>query len=112
MRFEGWLGLLVIGVMAAGVTLRARWLPRATLLSGAVLLFLLAMLNPDAWIAQHHLNRYDETGKVDGYYLQSLSLYVVPVLAAQPDEVVACALRSHEVSDDNWLEWNFGRHGA
>ena len=33
--FEGWLGLLVLGVMAAGVTLRAAWLPRAALLSGA-----------------------------------------------------------------------------
>ena len=50
--FEGWLGLLVLGVMAAGLTLRAAWLPRAALLSGAGLLLVLAAVNPDAWIAR------------------------------------------------------------
>ena len=110
--FEGWLGLLVLGVMVAGVTLRAAWLPRAALLSGAGLLLGLAALNPDAWIAQHNLDRYAETGKVDWFYLQSLSSDAVPVLADQPDEVAACALRGHEISDDDWLEWNLGRHRA
>ena len=32
--FEGWLGLLVLAVMAGGVALRAAWLPRFGLLSG------------------------------------------------------------------------------
>ena len=50
--FEGWLGLLVLGVIAAGLTLRAAWLPRAALLSGAGLLLVLAAVNPDAWIAR------------------------------------------------------------
>ncbi len=34
------------------------------------------------------------------------------MLATLPDDVVACALRRHEVSDDDWLEWNLGRHRA
>ena len=34
--FEGWLGLLVLAVAAAGVTLKAAWLPRFALVSGAV----------------------------------------------------------------------------
>ena len=110
--FEGWLGLLVVGVMAAGVTLRADWLPRAALLSGAGLLLLLAAFNPDAWIAQHNLDRYDEIGKVDWSYLQGLSADAVPVLATLPDEVVECALRGHRPSEDDWLEWNLGRQRA
>ncbi len=110
--FEGWLGLLVIGVMAAGLTLRAAWLPRAALLSGAGLLLLLAAVNPDAWIAQRNLDRYDETGQVDWSYLQGLSADAVPVLATLPDDVVECALMGHEPSSDDWLEWNFGRHRA
>ncbi|MCW2791211.1 MAG: histidine kinase [Nocardioides sp.] len=111
--FEGWLGLLVLGVMAAGVVLRAGWLPRAALLSGAGLLLLLAALNPDAWIAQHNLDRYDETGKVDWYYLQGLSDDAVPVLATLPDDVVDCALMGHgDGGADDWLEWNLGRHRA
>jgi signal transduction histidine kinase len=110
--FEGWLGLLVLGVMAAGLTLKAAWLPRAALLSGAVLLFLLAAVNPDAWIARHNLDRYAATGKVDWSYLQGLSADAVPVLATLPDDVVECALTGHEPDDDDWLEWNLGRHRA
>jgi hypothetical protein len=110
--FEGWLGLLVVGVMIAGVTLNARWLPRAALLSGASLLLGLAAINPDAWIAQHNVDRYAETGKVDWVHLQGLSDDAVPVLAKLPDDVVGCAMRYREVSDDDWLEWNLGRHRA
>jgi two-component system, OmpR family, sensor histidine kinase BaeS len=110
--FEGWLGLLVIGVMVAGLTMRATWLPRAALLSGASLLFGLAMLNPDAWVAQHNVDRYTETGKVDWVYLQGLSDDAVPVLAGLPDAVVGCALGDREPSNDDWLEWNLGRDRA
>ena len=110
--FEGWLGLLVLGVIAAGLTLRAAWLPRAALLSGAGLLLVLAAVNPDAWIAQHNLDRYDATGKVDWSYLQGLSADAVPVLATLPDEVVGCALTGHEPGSDDWLEWNLGRQRA
>ena len=110
--FEGWLGLLVLGVMAAGLTLRAAWLPRAALLSGAGLLLLLAAVNPDAWIAQHNLDRYAATGQVDWTYLQGLSADAVPVLTTLPEDVVWCALVGHDPADDDWLEWNLGRHRA
>jgi hypothetical protein len=110
--FEGWLGLLVLGVMAAGLTLRAAWLPRAALLSGAGLLLLLAAINPDAWIAQHNLDRYEATGMVDWSYLQGLSADAVPALATLPNDVVECALAGREPSDDDWLEWNLGRQRA
>jgi hypothetical protein len=111
--FEGWLGLLVLGVMATGLTLRAFWLPRAALLSGAGALLVLAAINPDAWIAQHNVDRYEATSKVDWLYLQGLSADAVPVLVTLPDDVVDCALRSHGTdSDDDWLQWNLGRHRA
>ncbi|GAB2874521.1 DUF4153 domain-containing protein [Nocardioides pacificus] len=110
--FEGWLGLLVLGVMVAGVRLRAAWLPRAALLSGAGLLLALAAINPDAWIAEHNLERYDATGKVDWDYLSGLSSDATPVLADLPDELAGCVLAGHEPSGDDWLEWNLGRHRA
>jgi hypothetical protein len=110
--FEGWLGLLVLGVLAAGVTLRAAWLPRAALLGGAGLLLALAAANPDAWIAQHNVDRYAETGKVDWAYLRGLSEDAVPVLGTLPDDVVGCALAGATRGDDDWLEWNLGRHRA
>ena len=40
--FEGWLGLVVLFVLAAGLRLRGPWVPRAALLSGAVSLLALA----------------------------------------------------------------------
>lgn len=81
--FEGWLGVLVLATLAAGVTLRAAWLPRFGLFGGVALLLSLAALNPDAWIAERNLDRYAATGTVDWSYLADLS-------------------------DDDWLEWNLG----
>ena len=98
--------------MAAGVQLRAGWLPRAALLSGATSLLLLAAINPDAWVAQRNIDRYEETGKIDWYFLQDLSDDAVPVLATLPDDVVDCAFMWRNPSDDDWLEWNLGRHRA
>ncbi|MEV6281140.1 DUF4153 domain-containing protein [Kribbella sp. NPDC051770] len=110
--FEGWLGLLVIGVMISGVVRKTGWLPRAAILSGATALLLLAAINPDAWIAKHNVDRYTTTGKVDWWYLQSLSDDAVPVLANLPAPVAHCALSGYERTKDDWLEWNLGRHRA
>ncbi|GAA0929282.1 hypothetical protein GCM10009554_11530 [Kribbella koreensis] len=110
--FEGWLGLLVVGVIVTGITLKATWLPRAAILSGATLLLGLAAINPDAWIAQHNVDRYTATGKVDWIFLQGLSDDAVPVLAELPAKDADCALKDHDAADDDWLEFNFGRHRA
>jgi hypothetical protein len=110
--FEAWLGLVVLLVIAAGVTLKARWIPRAAVLSGAGAVLVLTAVNPDAWIAEHNLDRYAETGKVDWAYLQDLSADLVPALEGQPEDVVRCALMGQTKVDDDWLEWNLGRHRA
>lgn len=110
--FEGWLGLLVLAVLGAGVSLRAAWLPRFALLSGAGLIVALAAINPDAWIAQRNVDRYEETGKLDWSYLQGLSDDAVPVLSTLPADVRACVLGTRSKSDDDWLEWNLGRWRA
>jgi len=110
--FEGWLGLLILAILAAGKSLRAAWLPRLALLSGVGLLLGLAAINPDAWIAEQNIARYEETGKVDWYFLQGLSADAVPTLATLPADVRDCALAGHEEHSDDWLEWNHGRSEA
>ncbi len=112
--FEAWLGVLVLATIAGGVALRARWLPRFALLSGAVAVLGLGLLNPDAWVARQNLDRYEETGKIDWYYLEGLSADAVPVLATLPDDVVECALMGHGAGEDedDWLAWNLGRSRA
>ena len=110
--FEGWLGLLVLAVVAAGISLRGRWLPRFALLSGVVALLGVAAINPDARIAEHNLDRYAETGRVDWDYLRGLSDDAVPTLADRTAEQAACALLGREEATGDWLEWNLGRARA
>jgi hypothetical protein len=110
--FEGWLGLLVVLVLVAGVTLKATWVPRAAVLSGAGAILALAAINPDAWIAEHNLERFEETGRIDWAYVQGLSADMVAALDGRPDDVVECALMGQTAIEDDWLEWNLGRHRA
>jgi signal transduction histidine kinase len=110
--FEGWLGLLVLAVMVGGALLRADWLPRFALISGVVALLGLAALNPDAWIAEHNLDRYADTGRIDWTYLRGLSDDAVPVLDDVDPALRECALGGREPADGDWLEWNLGRARA
>ena len=110
--FEGWLGVLVLATIAAGVTLRAAWLPRFGLFSGVVLLLALAAINPDAWIARQNLDRYEASGTVDWHYLGELSDDALPVLATLPQDLAECALEIDDRERDDWLEWNLGHSQA
>ena len=110
--FEGWLGLLVVATMVAGIALKASWLPRFGLFSGVTLLLAFALINPDAWVAQRNIDRYEATGKIDWTYLQTLSDDAVPTLAELPRELVPCALASTQAYEGDWLEWNLGRSRA
>ena len=110
--FEGWLGLVVVAVLVAGIRLRGRWLPRMALLSGTALLLGLGIANPDAWIAQHNLDRLEATGKVDYDYLRGLSLDAAPVLVDLPAEQASCALGDASPEEDSWAGWNLGRARA
>lgn len=109
--FEGWLGLVVGLVLVAGIRLRGRWLPRAALLTGAATLLALAAINPDAYIAQRNVDRFEQTGKVDWYYLSDLSADAAPALATLPQGYRNC-VTTVKPSPDDWLEWNFGRSRA
>ncbi|WP_182380104.1 DUF4153 domain-containing protein [Nocardioides sp. WS12] len=110
--FEGWLGLVVLATMVAGIALNGAWVARFALVSGAVAVLGVAAINPDAWIAQHNLDRYADDGKVDWSYLQGLSEDAVPVLEDLPSAERACVLFGREVRNDDWLEWNLGRDRA
>ncbi len=113
--FEAWLGVLVIAGLVAAVTGTAigggLWLGRFALVSGAVALLGIAAINPDAWIAQHNVSRYEETGKIDTDFLRGLSDDAVPALQKLPADLRSCVLGPDDREGD-WLEWNLGRHRA
>ncbi len=111
--FEIWLGLVVVAVIVAGIRLQGAWLPRMALLSSAVILLGLAAINPDAWIARHNLDRYEQTGKIDWAYFGDLSDDAVPTIVNTSADVRACALANvGSTHGDDWLEWNLGRSRA
>ena len=114
--FESWLGLLLVLVIVAGIRLRATWLPRAVVATGAAALLLLAAANPDAFVAERNLARYAETGQLDTTYLRSLSLDAVPTLDRLPEPMRSCVL--HDApgrlngAAEHWATWNVARHRA
>ena len=116
--FEGWLGVVVVALMVTGATGLGRWLPRVGLLTGGVALVGLAAVNPDAWVADRNIDRYQATGRLDVRYLQSLSADAAPVIAGRlPAAVAGCALQylpAHQLDDaqDGVLAWNLGRERA
>ena len=107
------LGATFVLLLAAGVRLTNMWLPRAVVALAAVALLALATVNPDAYIANHNVTRYEKTGRIDLAYLASLSPDAVPALVRLPAEIRGCALQwlAPELrnSADRWYDFNMAR---
>jgi signal transduction histidine kinase len=112
--FEVWLGLLVVLVAIAGIHLSGAWLPRAALLSFAVFLLLGGLANPEAWVAQRNIERYQSTGRLDVSYLSSLGPDAAPTIrSGLPQGLSACIISSHGLPGaEDTLSWNLGRARA
>jgi hypothetical protein len=111
--FEGWLGVVVVLVLVAGVVGARRWLVPIAVRLGAAGLLGLAMVNPDLYIAQHNIARADAPVGIDWKYLGELSTDAYPALVRLPDEQFVCATRySAKLGDDDWLAWNLSRERA
>ncbi len=117
--FELWLGLVVAFLLAAVVRLSGSWIPRAVLVSAAVFALGFAAMNPDAWVADRNIDRFEAGRPLDTLYLSTLSADATPVLVQRlPAQVAGCVLAgpydSGTVSfgDDDLLSWNLGRARA
>lgn len=110
------LGGTFVLLLAAGVRMTNTWLPRAVLVLAALALLALAAVNPDAYIADHNVTRYEQTGRVDVAYLATLSPDAVPALVRLPVDLRGCALAQvaaqlHD-STDPWYDFNLARATA
>jgi hypothetical protein len=114
--FEGWLGVMVMLVIVAGVVGTHRWLVPVAVRLGAAGLLGLALLSPDLYIAQQNIARADASSVsvgIDLHYLGELSTDAYPALVRLPDEQFQCATRSSmALSNDTWLSWNLSRERA
>jgi hypothetical protein len=113
---ELWLGLVFLLVLAAGVRLRARWLPRAVLATGIVAVLALSALNPDRFIAERNLARWAVGEQLDVRYLAGLSADAAPVLVCLPDQHrdrALVQLRAYlDDKPDDWRSANLARAAA
>jgi hypothetical protein len=113
---EGWMGLIMLLVLGAGLTLQASWLPRTVLATFVATLIAVAAANPDGMVAQLNVNRFNDTGRINIEYVRTLSADAVPALATMPDEYLACVLQNKvrvlPDSPDPWPSYNYGRSRA
>ncbi|WP_431874301.1 DUF4153 domain-containing protein [Micromonospora marina] len=115
MAFELLLGTVFLMIIAAGVKWRGRWIPGTTLALAVGMLLGLAVLNPEAYVARRNTLRYEQTGKIDAWYLRALSADATPALAKLPDPVRRCTLSwiADDLAEpDPWYAWNLGRQRA
>jgi hypothetical protein len=112
---EVWLAVVYLLVIAAGVKLEAGWLPRSLVATGTATLLVLAALNPDRFVADHNVERWQATGKIDMPYLGTLSVDAVPAFDALPPELRTCLLvrmKSKLGTEEGWQFWNLSREQA
>ncbi|MET7468733.1 DUF4153 domain-containing protein [Micromonospora sp. NPDC005222] len=115
MAFEMLLGTVFLMILAAGVKWRGRWIPGTTLALAVAMLLGLAVLNPEDYVARRNTLRYEQTGKIDAWYLRALSADATPALAKLPDPVRRCTLSwiADDLAEpDPWYAWNLGRQRA
>ena len=111
--FEGWLGVVVVLVVVAGVVGARRWLVPVAIRLGAAGLLGLALVNPDLYIAQNNIARADAPVGIDWEYLGKLSADAYPAVVRLPDQQFECATHyTDALSDDDWLAWNLSRERA
>ncbi len=110
---ELWLGLVYVLLLFAGRRLAAPWMPQAILGTGLAALLALGVANPDRFISDRNVARWEQTGRIDLRYLSRLSADAVPALERLPEPMRACALApiaaDLATSPDGWREWNAGR---
>jgi hypothetical protein len=112
---EVWLAVVYLLVIAAGVRLEAGWLPRSVVATGIAALLVLAALNPDRFTAEHNVERWQATGKIDLPYLATLSVDALPAFDALPEDVRRCLLvrmKSQLTDTEGWHSWNLSREQA
>ncbi|MFV2101284.1 DUF4153 domain-containing protein [Micromonospora sp. LOL_024] len=115
MAFELLLGAVFVMILTAGVRWRGGWIPGLTAALAAVMLLGLAALNPEGYAARRNVARYEQTGRIDAWYLRALSADATSALGALPDPVRRCTLSwiADDLAEpDPWYAWNLGRQRA
>ena len=120
--FAVWIGVVLVlaGLALGGVGADRAWLVGAALVAGLVLLLGLNVVNPEAMVVRHNVDRATRAQPVDPEYLAELSDDAVPALVralprlAEPEraEVLAAACEGEDWPYDGWAAANTSRRRA
>lgn len=90
---EGWLGVVLLLLITAGLTRSAGWLPRVVVLSGMLTAAVYGLMGPDAIIAEQNVARFERTSRIDLRNVRDLSPDAAPALDRLPAAQRTCALQ-------------------
>jgi hypothetical protein len=109
-----WMAGIIGLVLIAGVRLNGRWMPVAAIGFTAAALMTFTLLNPDAMIARHNVERFESTGVIDLEYVSGLGADAADELNALPEPQRGCALERlrRRLGEDSWLSFNLSRQKA
>jgi len=117
-----WIGvvLLLAGIGLAGVAAERAWFAAAAVVAGLAMLLGLNIVNPEAMVVRHNVDRATQTEKVDPGYLAELSDDAVPdlvrALPRLPEpartEVLESICAGREPAFDGWAAANASRRRA
>ncbi|MEU7218697.1 DUF4173 domain-containing protein [Nocardia iowensis] len=111
---ELWLGLVYLLVIAAVLSLRRMWLPRAMIGTAMATLLALAVLNPERFIADRNIDSWQRGEPLDAAYLTTLSPDILPATDRLP-ETLRTTVREQirdDLEPDTWHSWNLSRANA
>lgn len=112
---ELWLGLVFVLILIAGMSPRARWLPRTVAAAGVCVLLGMAVINPEAMMARTHMDRVEDGYPLDIAFLSQLSADAIDEIDTLPEPARSCALRrlSQQLEQpDPWYGLNVSRQHA
>ncbi|MFD7845984.1 DUF4153 domain-containing protein [Nocardia sp. NPDC059764] len=112
--FEGWIALVYLMLLAGLVRLRRYWVPRVAVGAALTTLLALSVLNPEGFVADRNIARWQSGKRLDTHYLSDLSPDVLPATDRLPEpqrSAIANAVRER-LKDDSWQGWNYSRATA
>lgn len=111
---ELWLGLVYVLMIAAVLRLDGTWLPRAAIGTAMSTLVVLAVLNPEALVAERNIDRWEHGKNLDTRYLSQLSPDVLRAVdrLPQPQRAEILGPIRTRLHADTWQSWNLSRANA
>jgi hypothetical protein len=112
--FALWLGGLFALLLLAGIAPPVRRRLAHVAVAGMALALLgFSLASPDRLIAERNVDRWRETGRLDGRYLSGLSADAVPALVELPPDLhLLGELKARLAADERWSSWNRSRARA